>query len=410
MQTQSKRKALIIFSHNTHSFIISEIKYAANAFEKVIVLSPNNTEIENEIQKYHNVYAKFFDNEKSIQNIVKGRKLAGKLFKSEIAEVIKKRKITIHYFKLLSLYMSHLTILDDELKSLLVEYQENEIAILSMWFAATAFALSVVKERHPGVYAVSLAHSFEIDDAKNSFVDFLFKKIIHERLDKIYFISKNVRDTYLNNHVHPNGWNDTNIDISYLGVLKKCEGKSKSSDGNPYFIVSCSHCVPVKRIELIAEALCKITSLSIKWTHIGEGPTLKLVREIKNIPSNIEISTVGKQTNEYVHNFLSESCVDAFINVSSSEGLPVTLMEAIAYGIPIIATDVGGTSELFSRDIGLLLPSDPTIDQVKDAIVTLLTKDTDSKQKIRHNAEKNYIEMFNSNTLRSSFYENLSED
>ena len=38
--------------------------------------------------------------------------------------------------------------------------------------------------------------------------------------------------------------------------------------------------------------------------------------------------------------------VDWFINTSSSEGLPVSIMEACSFGIPVLATDVGGTSEI----------------------------------------------------------------
>ena len=40
-----------------------------------------------------------------------------------------------------------------------------------------------------------------------------------------------------------------------------------------------------------------------------------------------------------------------FVNVSSSEGIPVSIMEASSVGIPCLATDVGGTGEIISDGV-----------------------------------------------------------
>ncbi len=47
--------------------------------------------------------------------------------------------------------------------------------------------------------------------------------------------------------------------------------------------------------------------------------------------------------------FFKENSVDLFINASITEGTPVSIMEAISCGIPIIATDVGGNPEIVSE-------------------------------------------------------------
>ncbi|MFR4320263.1 MAG: glycosyltransferase [Blautia massiliensis (ex Durand et al. 2017)] len=44
------------------------------------------------------------------------------------------------------------------------------------------------------------------------------------------------------------------------------------------------------------------------------------------------------------------------MNVSSSEGIPVSIMEATSFGIPGIATDAGGTKEIIrDKENGVLL-------------------------------------------------------
>lgn len=48
---------------------------------------------------------------------------------------------------------------------------------------------------------------------------------------------------------------------------------------------------------------------------------------------------------------------DAFILPSLTEQLPVSILEAMASGLPIIATDVGGVSEVIDNNTGILVPA-----------------------------------------------------
>ena len=49
------------------------------------------------------------------------------------------------------------------------------------------------------------------------------------------------------------------------------------------------------------------------------------------------------------------------------EGIPVSIMEAIV-SIPIIATDVGGVSEIVNEETGLLVNKNPNLDKIADLI------------------------------------------
>lgn len=123
-------------------------------------------------------------------------------------------------------------------------------------------------------------------------------------------------------------------------------------------LVSCAHAVPVKRLHLIAEALAHAT-IPVRWRHIGDGPELPRLREVAaKLPANVTVELPGAMLPSEVPEHYQARPYDLFLNVSASEGVPVSIMEAMAAGIPTLATDVGGTRELVAPTTGRLLPSD----------------------------------------------------
>jgi glycosyltransferase involved in cell wall biosynthesis len=75
------------------------------------------------------------------------------------------------------------------------------------------------------------------------------------------------------------------------------------------------------------------------------------------------------------------AAMDIFVLSSESEGLSNTIQEAMATGLPVIATHVGGADELVDHDqTGLLVPPrDPQ--RIAEAIVSLI-RDTGKRQQM----------------------------
>lgn len=96
---------------------------------------------------------------------------------------------------------------------------------------------------------------------------------------------------------------------------------------------------------------------------------------------------------------------DLFVNMSLSEGIPVSIMEAISFGIPIIATNVGGNAEIVNDETGVLIPVN--IDQaafnetVSDIMnkMDILKISTILCYQNEFNADKNYHCFYNQITL-----------
>lgn len=184
--------------------------------------------------------------------------------------------------------------------------------------------------------------------------------------------------------------------ICYLGTVD--HGVSKRSDDGVFRLLSCSSVIPLKRIHLIFESLQLIDGIEVEWTHIGDGIGFKELRQLtQKSKSNISIRLMGSIPNQAVFFYYRNNSIDAFINVSSTEGLPVTLMEAISFDVPIIATNVGGTSEIVNSETGILLTSNPSCQEIANAIHDIRKLELNPKLFWDKNfdANKNYPEFIN---------------
>ena len=179
-----------------------------------------------------------------------------------------------------------------------------------------------------------------------------------------------------------------------LGTMEK--GMAKPSKDGHFRMVSCSGVVKVKRLELLCAAL-NFADIPVVWTHIGSGNLMeKLENQIKTLTSNIRVQLMGSLPPDEVLEFYRDRELDLFINVSESEGMPVAIMEAFSAGIPAIATDVGGTSELVTPDTGILLPENPSPEQVWKAIRTYIDFPFERKLQMRASAYHHYQMNFSS--------------
>jgi glycosyltransferase involved in cell wall biosynthesis len=70
--------------------------------------------------------------------------------------------------------------------------------------------------------------------------------------------------------------------------------------------------------------------------------------------------------------FYSCNDVTALLSLSVSEGLPVSMIEAHSYGIPVVACEVGGVPEIVNEQTGILIDSDATVSQMATAIKAAL--------------------------------------
>ena len=179
-------------------------------------------------------------------------------------------------------------------------------------------------------------------------------------------------------------------------------------------LVSCSSLVPVKRIHLIIEALALINDMPIKWIHFGDGllreSIQQLISEKLDNKTNIECIFMGHVPNQNVLWFYQKNSVDAFITTTLSEGNPVSVMEAMSYGIPIISTNVCNMPNMI-RGNGILISNDPSPREVSQVIESFFhMKDSEinhMRELSRILWEENYVSEKNNTKFVDEIFDDL---
>ncbi len=251
--------------------------------------------------------------------------------------------------------------------------RSDRVTFYSYWFFDTAFAALELKKAagSRGGICVSRAHRYDLYPERNSLSYLPLRPYLLEHLDAVFPCSRDGAD-YLK-RTYP-AWK-SKVQTAYLGTRDFGPGPQPAADG--FRFVSCCHILPFKRVGLLAHALKLLqgSGLKIEWTHFGGGDGLQGLKQYaKENLGFLQVRFPGEVRNAELMEFYRKNPVDCFLNTSSSEGLPVSIMEACSFGIPVLATDVGGTCEIVKDGVnGLVLPADLTAETLAERIRAFCT-------------------------------------
>ncbi len=136
-----------------------------------------------------------------------------------------------------------------------------------------------------------------------------------------------------------------------------------------FHFISVGNLKPVKGFDTLIDAFFRVSQDHFTLTIVGAGPEKsRLQTQISNLNLDHKIRLAGQLTREEI-NRLMKKC-DAFVLASKSETFGVAYIEAMAAGLPVIATRCGGPEDFVNQSNGLLADTD-NVEQLAKAMVEL---------------------------------------
>jgi glycosyltransferase involved in cell wall biosynthesis len=281
---------------------------------------------------------------------------------------------------------------------------DNDVLYYSYWMSASALCLGILKRRGSIKGFLTRAHSVDLyhEDwglLRDEHSVPPFRCLKEHNASMIYPISNHGLT-----HIKERGVQSDRISTRYLGVLDGGLGPTPS--GEIFTLVTCSGIDDNKRIHLLGEALSRLNKPA-RWIHFGDGPLRE--QALRSITSDSVIfECKGQTSNDDVRAFYSKEPVHCFVNLSIVEGLPVSIMEAISHGIPVIATAVYGVPEIVTNGYnGATLPVQFTNEQIDEALMLFMVN-PEQMATSRRNARTRYEELFNAEKNYNEFAKEIA--
>ncbi|WP_448594996.1 glycosyltransferase family 4 protein [Thermoflexus hugenholtzii] len=151
----------------------------------------------------------------------------------------------------------------------------------------------------------------------------------------------------------------------------------------PVKAITVGRLVPLKRVDGLIEALREVLELGL--VIVGDGPER---HRLEQIAQELEVSDrvyfAGQRSKRETIGLMA-AC-DFFVLNSTYEGLPHTVLEAMALGLPVVATAVGGTPEVVrDGETGVLIhPKDREL----ESALCALTADKKIRQRLGERAQR----------------------
>jgi len=279
---------------------------------------------------------------------------------------------------------------------IILQQKAAKVYLYSYWSSDTASVAAFIKSMNPSIFAFSRAHGFDVFEEQTLHHFIFFRKLQLKYLSAIYSVSKR-------GQLHLQQKNPRykeKIKCSYLGTEDK--GVAPFS-GAGFSIATCSLIRSIKRLDLLAAAL-QYVSFPLTWHMIGDGPDLEQIKlAVKKLPPTVQTIFHGYLNKEQLDFFYKETPVNLLVSMSSSEGLPVSFMEAMSCGIPILSTDVGGCNEIVTEETGMLMDKNITPVQIARKI-ELFKNSSMNNILFRHGVRCFWEENFKAQVNYTSFF------
>lgn len=241
---------------------------------------------------------------------------------------------------------------------------------------------------------------------RKELIDTELEPIVAAKHNYIVTVASNVENKWKR-------WNKKTIQIPCTSISAKdlkaiARNKSKISDLKKKYnlneeeiiILSVSRIEPGKGVRKLLAAFKRLRKdKRVSMLLVGSG---SLLDSLKNENTDSNILFLGQKERKEV---LEIMCIaDVFCIFSESEGLPLSLQEAMACSMPVVATNVGGIEDLVTdKENGLLIDSKSSIGKISDTLKRVINLDRKGRNSMAVSSKKIIQNKFTSDVAFKSY-------
>jgi glycosyltransferase involved in cell wall biosynthesis len=206
-----------------------------------------------------------------------------------------------------------------------------------------------------GFPVITTLRGEDVTRARHSWLDKLLLRVCIRTNKKVVGVSQAIVDWLKECHPEdvekfclvPNGVEGAFFDFPRTGALQD----------KPLHIITIGSLIPRKGMDVIIRALSELDDPRCILTIVGEGPEhAQLLALTRTLGLEEQIRFIGEMPPSAIVGLLGQA--DIFVLASYSEGRPNALLEAMATGLPIVASNIEGVQELVTHGHnGLLFPA-----------------------------------------------------
>lgn len=232
-----------------------------------------------------------------------------------------------------------------------VTKKEGNFDLIHAHFLTNIFYAIKIKEAY-GIPVVGTEHWSKVN-TEHPTSDVLYMATeAYKNTNKLITVSKSLKDRIANNFSISSKVIHNLIDTSFLSSLCKTRN-------NVFTIALVGSLINRKGFDFFIKSFkkSKLSQKKVKVEIIGGGEEFHNLQSlIKKLGLEYKVYLRGQQNKSTIFNLLNQS--DMFILPSRNENFSVSVLEALANGLPVIATICGGIRECIDESNGLLVEVD----------------------------------------------------
>jgi L-malate glycosyltransferase len=239
----------------------------------------------------------------------------------------------------------------------------------------------------PGAPVVFTEHG-RLSDSPPSARRRLANRVLARIPRRAFTVSENLKQ-----HLVKEGFSPATLDVIYNGIevgpvpeakTRADVRQSLGASDETFVVGTIARLDPVKDLGRLISAASDLRSgLPILIVIVGDGPERGALEDLaRRLGVESQIRFLGHRDD--ARRWLA-GC-DAYVNCSISEGVSLTILEAMAAALPIVATRVGGTPEVVDAESGRLVP--PRDASALAAALRDLARDPDARARLGQSARR----------------------